>query len=172
MSLSFFSRAQTFEKSKINSIETLDTITLQDTLSQNRIYFEPFLGIGLPPFKILGGAGYYINDKFELTIKYTGMFLPTSFDIDIISTGIQMHENIGSGAMYFFDIGGVISKGNGNSQMRINGVYFEGGLGYTIKTNIGFNTSLIFRFGDIIRSGEDPLLVAGIDLVIGWLIKI
>jgi len=172
MCLGFNNKAQTFESPYSNSIETLDTKILQDTLYQNRYAFEPLIGFGLPPFKMLGGAGYYINDKFEFTIKYTGMFLLNSFDIDVISTGIRMHENNNSGTMYFFDFGGVITKKTGISQRKINGAYFEGGLGYIVKTNVGFNTSLYFRIGEIIRSGENPLFVVGVDLIIGWLIKV
>ncbi|MCZ7609362.1 MAG: hypothetical protein M5U17_04290 [Ignavibacterium sp.] len=170
--LGIVNKAQTFENSFGNSIETLSTINLQDTLTKRGYSFEPLIGFGIPPFKILAGAGYYINDKFEITIKYTSMFLPNSFDIDVISTGIRMHENIASGTLYFFDLGAVMNKKTGISESKINGAYFEGGLGYMFKTNIGFNTSLNFRIGEIVRSGENPLLVVGVDLIIGWLIKI
>lgn len=170
--LGIVNKAQTFENSFGNSIETLSTNNLQDTLTKRGYSFEPLIGFGIPPFKILAGAAYYINDKFEITIKYTSMFLPNSFDIDVISIGIRMHENIASGTLYFFDLGAVMNKKNGISESKINGAYFEGGLGYMFKTNIGFNTSLNFRIGEVVRSGENPLLVVGVDLIIGWLIKI
>jgi hypothetical protein len=165
-------QAQTLDSSYDNSTETLDTTKLQETFCQSRYSFEPLIGIGLPPFKMLAGAGYYINDKYEVTIKYTGMFLPIAFDIDVISTGINMYEKTSSGMMCFLDLGGVITKKTGMNQRKINGVYIEGGLGYQIKTNVGFNTTLNFRIGEIIRNGENPLFVAGVDFIIGWLLKI
>jgi hypothetical protein len=121
-----------------------------------------FMGVGFPPFKILAGGGYFINQNFEAIVKYSNMFFPAALDVDVISLGLRYYKNEKVDFIYALEIGGV------GSPDFFNGVYIETSAGYLIKTNIGFYTTLNFRLGGLFRYEEKPMGLVGVDLIFGW----
>ena len=121
-----------------------------------------FMGVGIPPFKILAGGGYFINQNFEAIVKYSNMFFPATLDVDVISLGLRYYKNENVDFIYAVEIGGV------GSPDFFNGVYVETSAGYLIKTNIGFHTTLNFRLGGLFRTEESPMGLVGVDLIFGW----
>jgi hypothetical protein len=121
-----------------------------------------FVGVGVPPFKILAGGGYFLNQNFEAIAKYSSMFIPSELDIDVISLGLRYYENDNADFIYAIEMGGV------GSPDFFNGVYIETSAGYLIKTNIGFYTTLNFRLGGLFRTEENPMGLVGVDLIFGW----
>jgi hypothetical protein len=121
-----------------------------------------FVGVGVPPFKIQAGGGYFINHNFEAIAKYSSMFIPAELDADVISLGLKYYENESADFIYALEMGGV------GSPDFFNGVYIETSVGYLIKTNIGFYTTLNLRLGGLFRSEEKPMGLIGVDLIFGW----
>jgi hypothetical protein len=134
-----------------------DSIVVSD---ENKM--SVFMGAGVPPFKILAGGGYFINQNFEALVKYSSMFIPAGLDVDVISLGFRYYENEKADFIYALEMGGV------GSPNFFNGVYLEASAGYLIKTNIGLYTTLNFRLGGLFRNEESPMGLVGVDLILGW----
>lgn len=121
-----------------------------------------FVGIGIPPFKMQAGGGYFVNQNIEAMVKFSSMFIPAGFYADVVSLGVRYYENQNINFVYALEVGGV------GSPDFFNGVYLETSAGYLIQTGIGFNTIISFRLGGLFRSEEKPAGLVGVDLVFGW----
>jgi hypothetical protein len=157
LSFLLFCELKTYGKTNLSGDGDKNSIIVSDDNTMS-----VFMGVGVPPFKILAGGGYFINQNFEAIAKYSSMFIPEGLDVDIISLGLRYYESKNADFIYALEIGGV------GSPDFFDGVYIETSAGYLIKTKIGFYTTLNFRLGGLFIAEEKPMGLIGVDLIFGW----
>lgn len=132
--------------------------------------FAIYIGTGISPFQLLAGAGYFINNNFESTLKLGGIYYPSSVDAYLVAVGTKYYEEQFSTITYSFEVGGLFSKTSQQESRNLNGISLEANFGYLFQTKIGIYISPNLSLTYLSQKKKKPGLLPGINLVLGWIL--
>lgn len=132
--------------------------------------FDIHIGAGVSPFKMLVGIGYFLDNNFESTLKFSSIYSPLSIEANLVSIGIKYYENQFSTITYSFEIGGLFSKTTQSQSNNLNGVSLEANFGYLFQTKIGIYISPNLNLTYLSEKRKEPGFLPGINLLLGWIL--
>ncbi len=151
-----------------NYLITGSMVYTDTTLSGNVNSINPllntFTALGVVPFKINFGVGFFLLQNTEINIQYSNMALPLSMDVDIFSAGIRSYF-IESRTVYSLSAGGTFPRKS--ISYSLDGICIETSVGYLLKFGRMFYFLPSIKAGSILREKRNPQGIIGIDLTLG-----